>query len=188
MSSTPHIKQKCCVTCVNGSTDSRALYVASSESCQPNRDLFGVWKKLKESIFNSKNQINSVITTRRTWVFPKEWIRTWPNTALVSEWKKCDESLPFLGFRRDVAFKGRQIIPEPYRNSKYPIRRLLWWDKKLLDSMWTQAYSEPLQASKMECFAQTATSLKSLARLAKTPHLRCLKGFWISFCWKTRQV
>ena len=84
--------------------------------------------------------------------------------------------------------KGRQIIPEPYRNSKYPIRRLLWWHKKLLDSMWTQAYSEPLQASKMECFAQTATSLKSLAGLAKTPHLRCLKGFWISFCWKTRQV
>ena len=80
------IKQKCCVTCLAGKNDSRALYIASSESCQPNRNLFSVGTKLKESIFKSNNQINSTVTTR-TWVLSKEWIRTWLNTGLVSEWK-----------------------------------------------------------------------------------------------------
>ena len=87
LNSAPHIKQKRCETCVNGYTDSRALYIVSSEFCQSNRNLFRVWKKLNESIFKRNNQINSAVTTR-TWVFPKEWIRTWPNTGLVSEWKK----------------------------------------------------------------------------------------------------
>ena len=84
LNSAAHIKQKRCVTCVAGQNDSRALYIASSESCQPNRNLFGVGTKLKESIFKSNNQINSTVTTR-TWVLSKEWIRTWPNTGLVSE-------------------------------------------------------------------------------------------------------
>ena len=38
--------------------------MASSEPCQPNRNLFGVGTKLKESIFKSNNQINSTVTTR----------------------------------------------------------------------------------------------------------------------------
>ena len=33
-------------------------------------------------------------------------------------------------------------------------------------------------------FAQTVNGLKSLTEHAKTLHLRCLKGFWICFCWK----
>ena len=64
LNSAAHIKQKRCVTCVAGQNDSRALYIASSESCQPNRNLFGVGTKLKESIFKSNNQINSTVTTR----------------------------------------------------------------------------------------------------------------------------
>ena len=32
-----------------GQSDSRAVYIASSESCQPNRDLFGVGAKLKKA-------------------------------------------------------------------------------------------------------------------------------------------
>ena len=84
LNSAAHVKQKHCVTCVAGQNDSRALYIASSESCQPNRNLFDVGAKLKESIFKSNNQINSYVTTR-TWVLSKEWIRTWPNTGLVSE-------------------------------------------------------------------------------------------------------
>ena len=64
----------------------QAVYIASSESCQRNRDLFGVGTKLKESIFKNNNQINSTVTTR-TWVLSTEWIRTWPSTGLVSEWK-----------------------------------------------------------------------------------------------------
>ena len=44
-----------------GKNDKRAIYIASSESCQPNRNLFGVGAKLKESIFKSNNQINPLL-------------------------------------------------------------------------------------------------------------------------------
>ena len=68
---------------VAGKNDKRTLYIASSESCQLYKNLFGLGTKLRESIFKSSNQINSTVTTR-TWVLSKEWIRTWPNTGLVS--------------------------------------------------------------------------------------------------------
>ena len=84
LNSAAHIKQKRCVTCRLGQNDSRTLCIATSESCQPNRNLFGVRKKLKESIFKCNNQINSTVTIR-TWVLSKEWLRTRPNTGLVSE-------------------------------------------------------------------------------------------------------
>ena len=35
LNSAAHIKQKRCVTCMAGQNDSSALYIASSESCQP---------------------------------------------------------------------------------------------------------------------------------------------------------
>ena len=76
--------QKSSVACVVGYNDSRAVYIASSESCQPNRDLFGVGTKLKTSIFKKDNQINSTVTTR-IWVVSVEWIRTWPSTGLESQ-------------------------------------------------------------------------------------------------------
>ena len=53
-----------------GQNYSRVLYIASSESCQANKNLFSVGTKLKESIFKSSNQINSTVTTR-TWVLTK---------------------------------------------------------------------------------------------------------------------
>ena len=56
LNSAAHVKQKRCVTCRSGWNDSRVLYIAFSESCQPNRNLFGVRTKLKESIFKSSNQ------------------------------------------------------------------------------------------------------------------------------------
>ena len=84
----------------------------------------------------------------------------WLNTGLLYEWKKWwlypvvwmgDVALASSGISKRCyqcnfsgILKGRQIIPEPYRNSKYPIRRLVCWHKTLLDEMWTQAYSEPL--------------------------------------------
>ena len=80
-----HINQKFCVVCVAGKKGKRALCIASSKSCH-NRNFFDVGVKLKESIFKSNNQINFTVTTR-TWVLSKEWIRTWQNTGLVSEWK-----------------------------------------------------------------------------------------------------
>ena len=86
-------------------------------------------------------------------------------------------------------FKGRQIIPEPYRNSKCPIKPLLWWHKTLLDAIWTQAYSNLLKHLRWSLFVQKINGLKLLTGHAKTFHLRCLKGsWWICFCWKARQV
>ena len=41
-----------------GQNDSKELYRASSESCQPNGT------RLKESIFKSNSKINSTVTTR----------------------------------------------------------------------------------------------------------------------------
>ena len=38
--------------------------MVDSNSCQPNRNLFGVGTKFKEVIFNSNSQINSIVTTR----------------------------------------------------------------------------------------------------------------------------
>ena len=84
LNSAAHDQQKCCVTCVAGQNDSRALSIASSVSCQPNRNLFDVGANLKESIFKSNNQINSTVTTR-AWVLSKECLRTQPRTGLVSE-------------------------------------------------------------------------------------------------------
>ena len=69
------------------------------------------------------------------------------------------KSLPLLAFRRQFCqfnfseiFKRRQIILEPFRNSKYPIRCLLWWHKTWPGAIWTQTYSEHLQTSKKEGF------------------------------------
>ena len=67
-----------------GENNSRAFYIDSSESCQPNRNLFDIGTKLKGSMFKSNNQINLTVTTR-TWVLSKEWIRTWQNTGFVFE-------------------------------------------------------------------------------------------------------
>ena len=135
--------------------------------------MFGVGTKLKESIFKSNNQINSTVTTR-TWVLSKEWIITWPNTRLAYEWKNDGGTRLFEWYMLFFRVRGYYIVLTKIkamslclfwlfeemlsmqffwniqRRVKYPIRR--WWHKTLLDEIWTQAYSEPLQASKMECF------------------------------------
>ena len=115
LNSAAHIQQKRPVTCVAGQNDSRALYIASSESCQPERNLFRVGTKLKESIFKNNNQINSTVTTR-TWLLPTEWIRTWPNTGLVFEWKNgrwniyhSNKWYPFV-WMVDVVLQGAWVL------------------------------------------------------------------------------
>ena len=50
-------------------------------------DLFGVGRKLKESVFKNNNQINSTVTTK-SWVLSTEWTRTWPK-----KYKKCDKKM-----------------------------------------------------------------------------------------------
>ena len=58
LNSVAHIKQKSSVACVVGENDTGAIYIAFSESCQPNRDLFGVQIKSKKSVFKNNNQIS----------------------------------------------------------------------------------------------------------------------------------
>ena len=84
LTSAADTKRKSSVTCLVSQNDSREENIRPSESCQPNRDFFGVGTKLKKSIFKNNNQINSTVTTR-TWVLSTEWIRTWPSTGFVSE-------------------------------------------------------------------------------------------------------
>ena len=67
----------------------------------------------------------------------------------------CQRNGPEPGQLQEwLVFKGKQIFLEPRRNSKYPIRYFL------PSAIWTQAYSEPLQASKMECFCVNSQHLK----------------------------
>ena len=60
--STAHVKQKRCVYLCGWLE--RQQHLSSFTSCQPNRNLFGVVRKLKESIFKSNNQINSTVRCR----------------------------------------------------------------------------------------------------------------------------
>ena len=64
LNSATQIKQTSSVTCVVGENDSRVVCIASSESCQSIRDLFGAGTKLKESALKNNNQVNSKVTTR----------------------------------------------------------------------------------------------------------------------------
>ena len=141
------------------------------------RDSFGVWTKLKESIFNNNDQINSIVTTR-TWVLSTEWtkyrilLKNGGGPRLF-EWymlffrvrgycmiltKLTGQASASSTFSRircqsnfSEIFKGRQSILNSGRNSKYPMRYLLWWHKTP-SVIWTEAYSEPLQETKKECF------------------------------------
>ena len=42
-----------------------------------------------------------------------------------------------------------------------------------------EAYSEPFQTSKKECFCVTVNDFKPLTFYVKSLYLRCLKGIWI---------
>ena len=132
---------------------------------------------MKESLFKNNNQVNSTIRTR-TWVLWTKWTRIWLITVLVSEWKNgvCLNGVlkyvrvlyhinkvwwvyAFSSFWKRCCqcnfseiFKGRQSILKPCKNSKYFIRCLFGWHKKFAGAIWTQAYSQPLQTSSIECF------------------------------------
>ena len=99
---------------------------------------------------------NFITTLKYLWIDTREWAR-------CKTMKTCVYSLYYSsassGFSKRCCqctfsgiFKGRQIILEPCRNLKYSIWCLLWQRKILLGGIWTQAYSEPLQASKIKCF------------------------------------
>ena len=52
LNSAAHIKQRRCAAYMAGENN-RALYIASSESCKPNRNSFGIGTNLKESILRA---------------------------------------------------------------------------------------------------------------------------------------
>ena len=85
-------------------------------------------------------------------------------------------------------FKGRQIIVEPCRNSKYSILLDVSYD----DTKHYQVQSEHSRIHNLfkhlrwSIFAKAVNGLLSLTHYTKALHFRCLKEFWIHLCWKTR--
>ena len=155
--------------------DNSTIWKAFFESCEPN-GLVWCWNKDGKNKFKNNNQISSTVTTstwalstewtrtwpsigiqmKKCWCFQFVWI--W-DVVIQGAWifyrinkDKSDESLPLLTFRRrcqcnfSEIFKGKQIILDPFRNSRYPTRYLLWWHKTLAGAIWTQASSELLKA------------------------------------------
>ena len=97
------------------------------------KNFFRRLNKVERSIFENNNQINSTVTTRR-WVLLTEWTRSQPGTGLVYEWSmlffdvvvlECSITQLFeemLSMQFFEIFKGRQVILEPCRKLKYPIK------------------------------------------------------------------
>ena len=85
-------------------------------------------------------------------------------------------------------FKGRQIVVEPCRNSKYSILSDVCYD----DTKHYQVQSEHSRIHNLfkylrwSIFAKTVNGLLSLTDYTKAFHFRCLKDFWIRLCWKAR--
>ena len=130
------------------------------------------------------NRMDRSMVNYRIGIWMKNWwwstIVWMVDVALQGAWKvhhvnkdEGDESLPFQVFRRHCQcnfskiFKGRYIILKPCRDSKYPIRYLLWWHKALPGAIWTEVYSEPLQTSKIECFCVNSQHLKVVNWICK---------------------
>ena len=104
------------------------------------------------------------------------------------------KSLPFLVIWRHLQcnfseiFKRRHIILKPWRKWRYLISCLLWCRKTLLVQFEHRRIENHFKHLRWSVFAQTVNTLKLLTGYAKKLHLRCLKGFWICLCCKTRQV
>ena len=63
LNSAAHIKQRRCAAYMAGENNSRALYIASSESCKPNKFVWH-WNKVERKYIKSNNQVNSTVATR----------------------------------------------------------------------------------------------------------------------------
>ena len=72
------------------------------------RDLFGLWTKLKESIFKSNNRINSTVTTR-TWLLSIKWTRTRP---VARAWYMNQKMMvpPSLSWIVDFVFQNARVL------------------------------------------------------------------------------
>ena len=139
------------------------------------------------------------IRMKKWWWIPFAWME---DVVLQGAWVlhciskgESDESLPLLAFWRHAV----NVIFVKYSKEV----RLFLSHLRILnipsdvcydDTKHYQVQSEhrhiqsPFKYLRWSVFAQRANSLKSLNGYAKTLHLRYLKEFWISICWKTRQV
>ena len=115
----------------SGQSKNRVVCIASISF--ESKNFFRRLNKVERSIFENNNQINSTVTTRR-WVLLTEWTRSQPGTGLVYEWSmlffdvvvlECSITQLFeemLSMQFFEIFKGRQVILEPCRKLKYPIK------------------------------------------------------------------
>ena len=115
----------------SGQSNNRVVCIASISF--ESKNFFRRLNKVERSIFENNNQINSTVTTRR-WVLLTEWTRSQPGTGLVYEWSmlfldvvvlECSITQLFeemLSMQFFEIFKGRQVILEPCRKLKYPIK------------------------------------------------------------------
>ena len=105
-----------------------------------------------------------------------------------------DKTLPFLVFRRHIV---NEIFLKYWKEGRLSLIHVGIWNISsdvCYDDTKHQVQSEhrhtqnPFKHLRWSVFAQRVNTLKSLTGYAKKLYLRCLKGFWICLCWKTRQV
>ena len=117
--------------------------------------------------WGSVNRMDQNVTKYMTGIQTKKWwwsMFVWMvDVVLQGVWvfyrinkDEGDESLPLLAFRGDIvnAVFLKYSKEDRFSSSHIGIRNwiMLWWHKTLPGAIWPQAYSEPLQTSKMEFF------------------------------------
>ena len=108
-------------------------------------------------------QLQDWYPDEKWWLSPFVWM---VDVVLQGVWvlyrvnkDEGNESLPFLVFRRHLVndvflkySKDGRLSSSLVGIRNIPSDICYKWDKTLPGAIWTQAYSEPLQAFKMECF------------------------------------
>ena len=108
-------------------------------------------------------QLQDWYPDEKWWLSPFVWM---VDVVLQGVWvlyrvnkDKGNESLPFLVFRRHIVndvflkySKDGRLSSSLVGIRNIPSDICYKWHKTLPVAIWTQAYSEPLQAFKMECF------------------------------------
>ena len=181
------------------------------------RNFLGVTTKLEESIFKNNNQIKSTVTTR-SWVlstWTKAWpvtglVSRRKDNGSPHSFKSygmsfrvrgyCNvltkmEAMSFLVFWRHIVnaiflkySKEGRLSSNHVGIQNIPSEVCYGVTKHYQVQSEHRRTQSPLKHLRWSVFAQTVNTLKSWTGYAKKLHLRCLKGFWICLCCKTRQV
>ena len=162
-----------------GWNNSSAIYIATSESCEPKR-FVRCWNRVEKQHIQEQQSVPLLqpecgfwqqnhrtwlsIGTRmkKSWWFSFIWMLdivaqgTWVLYRINKD--KGDDCLPLLAFRRHVVNITflKYWKEDRFSSSHLGIRNIpsdiCYDDKTLPGAIWTQAYSEPLQTSKSGCF------------------------------------